>query len=177
MKNLSKYLSLILRHKPETVGITLDPQGWISIKELVKAINKHGGNITENSINKVVQNDDKIRYSTKDGKIRANQGHSIQIDLGLTPVKPPQFLYHGAPNKVIQSIFDDGLRKMQRHHVHLSTSPTTALQVGQRRGQATLLVIDSELMHQHGYEFFKSENGVWLIDSVPSEYITKQIEN
>ena len=171
MKNLSRYLSLILRHKPESVGVSLDECGWVSIKDLVQGINNQGNNITENSIKKTVQTDNKSRYSIENGMIRANQGHSIKVNLNLTAIEPPQMLYHGTPDKFLLSIMREGLKKMKRHHVHLSSDKQTALQVGQRRGKAEILEIEALRMFNDGYKFYKSENGVWLTDTIPPQYI------
>lgn len=175
MKNLSRFLSLVLRHKPEEIGITLDANGWVDIDVLIKALNKSGGNVTRNSINKTVQTDNKNRYSIQGNKIRANQGHSVKVDLELAEIKPPQILYHGTPHKFVSVIMDEGLKKMKRHHVHLSSDTKTAEQVGTRRGEAVILIVDALKMHNDGYKFFHSENGVWLTDHVPSEYLEIQV--
>lgn len=175
MKNLSRFLSLVLRHKPEEIGIKLDINGWVDIKVLIEALNKNGGNVTRNSINKIVQTDSKNRYSIKDNKIRANQGHSVKVDLGLISCTPPQILYHGTPSKFIDVIMREGLKKMARHHVHLSAEVKTAVQVGGRRGNAVILIIDSLKMFNDGHDFYVSENGVWLTDTVPIEYLGIQV--
>lgn len=171
MKNLSRFLSLVLRHKPEEIGIKLDQNGWVDIDVLIEALNKNGGNVTRNSINKIVQTDNKNRYSIQDKKIRANQGHSVKVDLQLSSAQPPRFLYHGTPSKFVQVIMEQGLKKMKRHHVHLSSDTKTATQVGARRGEAVILLVDALGMFNDGYDFFYSENGVWLTDHVPSEYL------
>jgi putative RNA 2'-phosphotransferase len=171
---ISKFMSLVLRHKPETIGITLDSNGWVSVDELLAAVNTNGPNITREMLDEVVAKNDKKRFSySDDGKrIRASQGHSVEVDLDLTPVVPPAVLYHGTVQKNMESIEQNGLDRMNRQYVHLSGDIETAGKVGQRRGRPVILVIDAEKMHQDGHLFYLSQNGVWLTRSVPGKYIT-----
>jgi putative RNA 2'-phosphotransferase len=169
---ISKFLSLVLRHKPEKIGIELDQNGWISIPDLLKACSKHKFYITPLELQTVVTNNDKQRFSiSEDGtKIRANQGHSIAIELGYIPIEPPEILYHGTAERFLSSILNIGLVKGNRHHVHMS-SDRTAHKVGSRHGKPVILEIMSIKMHQQGYQFYQSENGVWLVDHVPAIYL------
>lgn len=165
----SKLLSFVLRHRPESIGIKLDKSGWTSIDDLLKALNGSGNPLTRQELDLIVESDEKGRYSIQGHQIRANQGHSVAVDLKLKPVAPPPFLYHGTVPAFLASILKEGLKPMKRHHVHLSDSKETALKVGSRRGQPVLLEIDCRSMHNH--VFYKSDNGVWLTDHVPPEYI------
>jgi len=172
MKKQSKFLSLVLRHKPETINIILDRAGWTSVKELLSALAKHGRGMTRDELNELVATSDKQRFAfSSDGQmIRANQGHSINIDLDLKESEPPPTLYHGTVARYLSDIYRDGLQKMKRHHVHLSSDVETATKVGGRRGQARILVVNAEAMWADGYKFYVSDNGVWLTDQVPSKY-------
>ncbi|HEY9881786.1 MAG TPA: RNA 2'-phosphotransferase [Leptolyngbyaceae cyanobacterium] len=169
----SKFLSLVLRHQPETIGIVLDSAGWVSVSELLQACHTHGQPLTLAELHEVVANNDKQRFSfSEDGqKIRANQGHSVPVNLGYSPAVPPSILYHGTVERFLPSIKEEGLKKGTRHHVHLSPDEETARRVGGRRGKPVILRIESGEMHQAGYEFFQSENGVWLTDHVPPNYL------
>lgn len=171
----SKFLSYVLRHNPADIGVKLDEQGWISIDTLIAACNKKGKHIDRPLLERVVAENNKKRFAiSEDGKnIRASQGHSVKIDLGYKAQEPPYFLYHGTATRYVDAIMNDGLKKMNRHAVHLSASKKTAISVGSRHGQAIVLVIDANAMHQDGYEFFVSENNVWLTDNVPVQYISK----
>lgn len=173
-RRISKILSLVLRHKPEVLGIILDENGWVSVETLIEALaSKRGIYIDLMVLNDVVENNDKKRFSfnhDKD-KIRANQGHSIKVDLELNEVVPPEFLYHGTVEKFLDSIKEKGLLKMDRNHVHLSDNINTASSVGKRRGSPIILRIDSGDMHKDGHKFYISENGVWLTEKVGTEYI------
>lgn len=173
LKSISKFMSLILRHNPGCVGITLDDQGWVEVSTLIKAINKSGKNVDEEIIKEVVATNDKQRFTFSDDglRIRANQGHSVNVDLKLEPQTPPEFLYHGTATKNLDSINKDGLDKRARQHVHLSADKVTATKVGQRHGKVVILTVRSGDMAREGHEFFLSKNGVWLTDSVPVEYI------
>ena len=172
-KHISKFLSLVLRHNPDTIGITLDEQGWTDVDTLLQKMNAQGKKVTIDRLQEVVATNDKKRFAFNEDEtmIRASQGHSITVDLNYEPITPPEFLYHGTVPKFMREIQKQGLRKMSRHHVHLSENRTTAMRVGARRGVPTILVVRSGAMHQKGYEFYKSENDVWLTDTVPSEYI------
>ncbi len=169
----SKFLSLVLRHSPETIGITLDEYGWADVMELISAANRKGRDLTRPLIKKVVEDNDKKRFQLSDDglRIRANQGHSIEVDLGLSPVSPPEFLYHGTATRFLGSIQTHGLIKKNRQHVHLSPDSVTAVKVGQRHGKPVVLVIASGRMHDLGFLFYLSKNAVWLIDEVPPDFI------
>jgi len=166
---ISKFLSLILRHKPQTISLKLDAHGWADIDELIAK----SKNIQLNRviIDEVVAKNNKQRFIIKDNKIRANQGHSIGVDLEFKAVTPPDILYHGTATHFLESIMKTGLNRQKRQHVHLSQEITTAIAVGKRHGKVVLLEIDSKRMFDNGYEFYLSENGVWLTDVVPVEYI------
>ncbi|MEL6822512.1 MAG: RNA 2'-phosphotransferase [Calditrichota bacterium] len=172
-KKISKFLSLILRHRPQVVGIELGNNGWVETDKLLKTIQKSGRNINLEDIKRVVATNDKQRFAFSEGGglIRANQGHSVKIELNYDAVKPPVLLYHGTAEKFIKGIRREGLRKMRRHHVHLSSSVETASKVGVRHGKLVLLKIDSAAMHRKGMVFYCSENGVWLTEHVPPDYI------
>jgi putative RNA 2'-phosphotransferase len=171
---LSKFLSLILRHKPETIELTLDENGWADVAELIYLANKHNKTpLTQALLKEIVVNNDKQRFAFNEDKsrIRANQGHSITIDLDLIPQTPPDILYHGTATRFIESIRDRGLIAQSRQHVHLSLDKETAIKVGSRHGKPVVLNIWAAKMHLAGFEFFRSNNGVWLTKQVPVEYI------
>jgi putative RNA 2'-phosphotransferase len=170
---ISKLLSYVLRHAPESIGLTLTSDGWVDVNDLLEACGRAGHSITREQLQSVVETSDKQRFSfSEDGSmIRANQGHSTNVDLALAPLEPPATLYHGTATRFIESIMKQGLIKGKRHHVHLSESIETASAVGQRYGKLQLLKIDAGEMHRNGFKFFKSANGVWLTESVPSKYI------
>lgn len=172
-KKISRLLSLVLRHRPEVLGITLDKQAWASTQEIIDAMNKKGMAVNLDIIKDVVANNDKQRFKLSEDatRIRANQGHSIPVDLGLEIVEPPVVLYHGTATKNMASIRKHGLLKRKRTHVHLSPDKETALKVGQRHGKAVVLVINTFKMNRAGIDFYRSENGVWLTDFVAPEYI------
>jgi putative RNA 2'-phosphotransferase len=170
---ISKFLSLVLRHRPERVGLTVDEAGWVSVTVLLQACSQHGFPLTLDELQEVVVNNDKSRFAfSSDGAfIRANQGHSISVNLGYEPVTPPEYLFHGTADRFLPSIQEQGLLKRQRHHVHLSSDEETAHRVGQRHGRPAVLKVDSGAMERDGYLFYLSENGVWLTDRVPSQYL------
>lgn len=172
IKTISKFLSFILRHNPQTIGLHLDEEGWADVDELLaKAASQHL--ITRELLDEVVTTNDKRRFTfNEDGtRIRASQGHSISVDLNLEKMDPPEYLYHGTVSKFIDAIKAEGLKKMDRQHVHLSRDKETATQVGSRRGIPHVLTISSGQMHQAGFAFYLSENLVWLTDHVPEQYI------
>ena len=173
IRRKSKYLSLVLRHQPETIGIELDESGWVEVEELLACLQRHGKTMSRETLELVVQTNDKQRFSFNEERtrIRANQGHSVEIDLGYEPAVPPEILYHGTPQQFVEIISREGLRKMQRHHVHLHVDEEIGLTVGKRRGKPVLLKIRALEMHQAGCEFFVTPNQVWLTDNVPVEYI------
>lgn len=171
----SKFLSLVLRHEPERIGVQLDESGWIDVEALLAAMTAHGKPLSRAELDQLVRENDKQRFAfNSDGtRIRANQGHSVEVDLALEAQMPPEKLYHGTVEKFLASIFREGLLKGERHHVHLSPNLETAAKVGQRRGKPVILEIASGQMHREGYSFFVSGNGVWLVDQVPPQYLTR----
>ncbi len=172
---ISKYLSKHLRHQPHLIGIQLAPGGWVGVDELLAACEKHLFPISRDELNEVVAQSDKKRFSfdSTGTLIRANQGHSVEVDLQLLPVVPPDILYHGTGHQAVEFIEKIGLNKMSRHHVHLSKDVATAKSVGARHGKPVVFIVDAAAMYKAGYEFYCSDNGVWLVDDVPPEYLRK----
>lgn len=172
-KRISKFLSLVLRHQPQTIGITLDENGWVEIDTLLEGMACSGKRVSREQLEQVVSNNDKQRFTISDDavRIRAKQGHSVDVDLGYQAATPPEQLCHGTPGRFVELIRESGLKKMNRHHVHMHADHELATEVGGRRGKPVLLTIRSLEMHQAGYEFFVTENDVWLTDHVPSEFI------
>lgn len=170
---LSVFISLVLRHKPEAACITLDEHGWANVDELIEGINKSGHQITMEILEEIVRSDEKSRYSFNQDRtlIRANQGHSVKVDVGLKEQEPPSILYHGTAKRFLESIFKDGLQPMSRLYVHLSKNHETAVKVGKRHGEPAVLQVDAGKMHCDGYKFYLSENGVWLTKDVPADYL------
>lgn len=170
---VSKFLSYVLRHKPDAIKLKLDENGWASVTELIEKAQSQI-ELTPELIKQIVITNDKKRFSLSDDEqfIRANQGHSIQIDLKLEPKEPPPVLYHGTATRFLDSIKQEGLKPGQRHHVHLSSDIQTATAVGKRYGKPVILEVAASAMHQQGVEFFLSENNVWLTDHVPSDFLT-----
>jgi putative RNA 2'-phosphotransferase len=170
---ISKFLSLVLRHQPEKIGLSLDQSGWASVEQLIEASRRRGFEFTLEELQNVVASNDKKRFSlSEDGlRIRANQGHSIKIELGYAPTAPPDILYHGTAERFLASIEQHGLVKGKRHHVHLSPDVDTATKVGRRHGKEVVLRIKTGLMHQDGFVFYLSANGVWLTEHVPVQYL------
>jgi putative RNA 2'-phosphotransferase len=170
---LSKFLSLVLRHQPETIGIQLDQNGWTAIDELLEKANNYGIRIDRETLNHIVATNSKKRFAFNEtlDKIRASQGHSVDIELGYTNQKPPEILYHGTGEKSVQSILATGLQKRSRQHVHLSSNVETAINVGQRHGKPVVLKVLAEEMYVDNFQFFISDNGVWLTDNVPTKYL------
>jgi len=171
---VSKFLAFVLRHRPEEIGIELDSAGWVSVDELIAGCVAKGCPLTRARLDSIVKESDKQRFHFNDNqtKIRAAQGHSAQVDLELQPSEPPDVLYHGTASRFLASIEKQGLQKQGRQHVHLSTNIGTASSVGKRYGKPVVLTVDSRRMQDDGCLFFVSENGVWLTDHVPAEYIT-----
>lgn len=169
----SRFLSLVLRHKPETIKIKLDKHGWVLVDELLSQLKAHNRDISMNQLRDIVKFNDKKRFEfSEDGlKIRACQGHSVKVDLQLKAERPPEKLYHGTAHWTRDAIMKEGLKKMNRHAVHLSKDIPTAIQVGSRRGDSILLEIDAAAMHAENIKFFRSTNGVWLTESVPPKFI------
>lgn len=169
----SKFLSLVLRHQPEAIGLQLDDQGWVAVDELLRCSQQGPYPLTHELLEEVVRTNNKQRFAfSPDGmRIRASQGHSIDVDLALSPLEPPEVLFHGTADRNIASIRQGGLRKGQRQHVHLSSDEQTAIKVGQRHGKPEVLTIRAGEMHRQGHLFYRSENGVWLTDHVPPQFI------
>ena len=170
---LSKFMSLVLRHQPDTAGLTLEPGGWVLIDDLLAGAARAGVRFTRDELNDVVGNCEKQRFALDDTgfRIRANQGHSTEVELLFEPADPPAELYHGTADRNLPMILRDGLSKMARHHVHLSPDTLTATKVGQRHGKPVVLVVDSAKMRADGHTFYCSANGVWLVECVPPEYL------
>ena len=170
----SKYISLILRHKPEVIGITLDEHGWANVDELIEGVNRTH-RLDMAMLEDIVRTDEKQRYSFNEDKtlIRANQGHSIPVDVELKEVIPPEYLYHGTAEKSVAGIEREGLKHMSRLYVHLSPDMETAKKVGSRHGKLVIYKVASGRMHGDGYVFYRSVNGVWLTEAVPTEYLER----
>ncbi|CAL9503732.1 putative RNA 2'-phosphotransferase [Streptomyces sp. enrichment culture] len=169
---VSKYLSKHLRHQPERIGLTLDEAGWVEIDTLIAAATAHGFRFTREELDHVVAANDKRRFAVEGTRIRASQGHSVEVDLGLPPATPPARLHHGTIARHLDAIRAEGLRPMNRHAVHLSPDRETATRVGARRGRPVVLTVDAEAMHRDGHVFHVSANGVWLTPSVPPRYLS-----
>lgn len=169
----SKFLSLILRHEPETVGLKLGEAGWVGVDELLDALNRHGTPLTIDQLKHIVVTSDKKRFAfSEDGRqIRASQGHSVEVDLQYPPQTPPEILYHGTATRFLDGIRKDGLQRMDRHDVHLSAETKVTLQVGGRHGKPVLLTIRAGDMHRAGFVFRVSANGVWLVNHVPPQFV------
>jgi putative RNA 2'-phosphotransferase len=172
---ISKYLSKHLRHQPERLGLELAAGGWVEVHALLAACSNQGFPISRAELEEVVERNDKQRFAFDPSGtlIRAQQGHSVSVDLELEPAQPPPTLYHGTVERYLPAILRDGLLKMQRHHVHLSSDIATASRVGARRGAPIILAVDAAAMHQAGFTFYRSGNGVWLVDHVPPEYLRR----
>lgn len=170
---ISKFLSFVLRHKPREIGLELDPQGWAVIDELLAASAVHGQRISRDELDYVVAHNNKKRFAiSEDGqRIRASQGHSLDVDLGYEPADPPELLYHGTADRNLDSIRKHGLLKGKRHHVHLSPDEATARIVGQRHGTPVVLTVRAGEMARAGFRFYVSANGVWLTDTVPYRFV------
>ncbi|MGB8944941.1 MAG: RNA 2'-phosphotransferase [Streptomyces sp.] len=168
---VSKYLSRHLRHQPERIGLTLDENGWVEIDALITAAAAHGFRFTRAELEHVVAVNDKQRFAVEDGRIRASQGHSVDVDLDLPPATPPAYLFHGTVARNLPAIRAEGLRPMNRHAVHLSPDRETATRVGARRGRPVVLSVDAGAMHRDGHVFQVSANGVWLTAAVPPGFL------
>jgi putative RNA 2'-phosphotransferase len=168
---VSKYLSKHLRHQPGRIGLVLDEGGWVEIDTLIAAAAAHGFPFTREELDHVVAANDKQRFAVDGTRIRASQGHSVDVDLGLPPATPPPYLYHGTVARFLDAIRAEGLRPMDRHDVHLSADRETAARVGARRGRPVVLALDAGAMHRDGHVFHVSANGVWLTRAVPPEYL------
>ena len=168
----SKALSYVLRHRPSSIGVELDDAGWVGIADLLAAFTRSGRPIPRDLLDRVVEGTDKRRFEVDGDRIRAAQGHSVPVELGLAPVTPPDRLYHGTSARFLESIRAEGLRRGRRHDVHLSPDAETAHRVGARRaGPTVILRIDAAGMHQAGHVFYRAANGVWLTAAVPPQWI------
>lgn len=174
-KNTSKFLSYVLRHHPELIDLNLDENGWANVNELISKSANNSQSFTFEELDEIVQTNNKKRFIFNEDKtrIRANQGHSIGIDLALTPQEPPEFLYHGTAQTNIQSILEKGIEKRSRQHVHLSQDRETATNVGMRHGKPFILTVKTKKMFDDGVQFYLSDNNVWLTDFVDAKYISK----
>lgn len=170
---VSRYLSYLLRHNPGAVGVTLDHAGWVDVDTLLAATAAHGRSIDRVTLERLAAptGTGKRRFELVAGRIRAAQGHSIPIELGLEPATPPALLYHGTVARLLPGIRADGLLPMGRHHVHLSANTQDATAVGARRGRPVVLTVDAAAMHGTGATFYRATNGVWLTDHVRPEHI------
>ncbi|MBI3217985.1 MAG: RNA 2'-phosphotransferase [Bacteroidetes bacterium] len=173
LTHLSKFLSLVLRHQPETIGIQLDQQGWVAVHELLEKSARYGTPIDRATLDVVVESNSKKRFAFNEAgdKIRASQGHSVSVELGYESQQPPDILYHGTGEKSVASILSSGLEKRRRQHVHLSRDIETAMKVGQRHGKPVIFKVLAQQMHDEKYRFYISDNGVWLTDHVPVKYL------
>ncbi|NBI66877.1 RNA 2'-phosphotransferase [Pseudoflavonifractor sp. 60] len=169
---LGRFLSLVLRHDPGAAGIVLDEHGWADVKELLDGVNRSGRRMDMETLERIVQENNKQRYAFNEShtKIRANQGHSIGVDVELKQKQPPQYLYHGTATRFLPSIHREGIRKMSRQYVHLSGDFETALAVGKRHGIPVVVTVEAAAMARDGVVFYRSENGVWLCEHVAPKY-------
>lgn len=174
-KKTSKFLSYVLRHHPELIDLNLDEKGWANVDELITKSTNDSQGFTFEELDEIVMTNDKKRFIFNEDKtrIRANQGHSIDINLALIPQQPPEFLYHGTAQSNIESILEKGIEKRNRQHVHLSHDKETATKVGMRHGKPIILVINTKTMYEDGIEFYLSENDVWLTNFVDAKYILR----
>jgi putative RNA 2'-phosphotransferase len=173
LTTVSKFLSKYLRHEPEALGLVLAPGGWVAIDDALAGAASVGFPISHEELKQIVAESDKQRFAFDETgtRIRANQGHSAEVDLELPDAVPPSVLYHGTVEKFLAAILAEGLKKMARHHVHLSPDTATAAKVGERRGRPVILIVDAAAMHAARHKFHVSANGVWLTDHVPAKYI------
>ncbi len=171
-KKAGLFMCLVLRHNPSAANVTVDSEGWVDIEGMIRGSR---GRLTKELVMEIVATNNKQRFAiSEDGKkIRAKQGHSIPVDLKLEPKVPPEFLYHGTEVDVTRVILAEGLKKMRRHHVHMADETGTAVKVGMRHGSPVVFRIDAKKMHDFGHKFFQSENGVWLVDYVPPDFLRK----
>ena len=176
--SISKFLCLALRHQPETIGIELDQNGWTDVDTLLKKSNDYGIKLDNETLKYIVESNSKKRFAFNEtfDRIRASQGHSVEIELGYTSQKPPEILFHGTGEKSVQSILDTGLQKQNRQQVHLSADIETAIKVGERHGKPFVFKVLAEQMFKDKIEFFISDNGVWLTDNVPTKYLKQNDE-
>lgn len=175
-KQISKFLSYVLRHHPDLIHLHLDENGWANVNELITKSTRHSLGFTFEELDEIVQTNNKKRFAFNEDKtmIRASQGHSIDINLALIPQQPPEFLYHGTAQSNLDSIVEKGIEKRSRQHVHLSADKETATKVGMRHGKPIILTIKTGEMFENGIHFYLSDNEVWLTDFVDAKYISKE---
>jgi len=173
---LGRFLSLVLRHQPQAAGIGLDEHGWADVEQLLAGVRSTGRRIDREILERIVRENNKQRYSFNEDhtKIRANQGHSLAVDVELKPAQPPDYLYHGTAARFLPAIHSEGIRKMSRQYVHLSADFNTALAVGKRHGAPAVITVDASAMVRDGVTFYRSENGVWLCEKVPVQYFVEK---
>jgi len=173
LTSISKFMSLVLRHEPGKIGLALDAAGWTSVDDLLARAAARGRAITRDELDEVVATSDKRRFALSDDglRIRANQGHSVEVDLGLPPAPPPEFLFHGTASRFVDSVLATGLERRSRHHVHLTADVAIGQAVGRRYGKPVILRIAAGAMALEGHVFFCSANEVWLVESVPARFI------
>lgn len=173
LTRISKTLSYHLRHRPDELGLTLGPGGWVAVDELLGALARRGKPVSRAELDEVVARNPKQRFAFDESgtRIRANQGHSVAVDLELAPTEPPAALYHGTGERSAAAILREGLRRQRRHHVHLSADIETATSVGARHGRPVVFQVDAAAMRAAGHTFYRSANGVWLVDAVPPEFL------
>ena len=173
IKRASRRLALVLRHQPATIDLDLDHSGWADVQHLLQQLRRHGTALSSEDLQRIVAENDKQRFRfSEDGRrIRANQGHSIPVDLQLAPLTPPDVLYHGTATHALDGIYASGIENRSRRHVHLSADLATASAVGKRHGKLIILTIDAAGMHAAGHHFYRSDNGVWLTDYVPKDFL------
>jgi putative RNA 2'-phosphotransferase len=173
---ISKFLSLVLRHKPEEIGLTLDENGWANVADLLEKSTTAGNNFTFEELEETVATNDKKRFAFDETqtKIRASQGHSLKVDIGFEEKTPPAILYHGTAERNVKAILENGLKKMARHHVHLSSETETARSVGTRYGKPVIFKIDTISMLAENFKFYISANGVWLVTEVPPKFLDRK---
>ena len=178
LESSSKFLSLVLRHQPEAIGLVLDPQGWAELDQLIELAAAKGAMLTRELVREIVATSDKQRFAlSEDGsRIRANQGHSVAVSLDLTVLAPPAELFHGTATRFVAAIREQGLLPRSRHHVHLSATAAVATEVGARHGKPVVLIVRALELNRDGHEFYRSQNGVWLTASVPPGFIEFPME-
>ena len=171
--NHSRFLTYLLRHDPAAIGLRLDPGGWAEVDELLAALAQHGRRLDRAALAELVAASDKQRFQMSGNRIRAAQGHSIDVDLGLAPLTPPPLLFHGTHPGALAAIRAEGLLPMSRRLVHLSADSETATKVGARRGRPVILKVDAAAAHADGHPFYRAANGVWLTDHVPPGFVQR----
>jgi len=174
-RRASKRLSFVLRHRPDSIGLSLSEHGWVGVDDLLAALATSGTALSRDDLSRVVSTNDKQRFELDPvtDRIRARQGHSVEVDLALEPAAPPDVLFHGTPRRNLDSIRETGLDRRARHHVHLSPDVETAQRVGRRRGDAVVLAVDAAAMAAAGHTFWRTDNGVWLTEQVPPEHVSE----